>query len=226
MRSPIHGLAGLAQVRVGSLVNTNQVLTTVSTVDPMRASFAIPQQEYVQNAAEINRLVTASPGDEHYFVELILADGSVYPQRATRGVLNRQIDPQTGTLQAQAFFPNPNLLLRPGLFGKVRVHIPVEVDAPVVPERALMEVQGRQQIAVVDDQQRVQIRPVKLGPSFDHAYAVQEGVKPGERVIVEGQQNVLPGTKVNVAAMPMQGRPAPRQRRTGDGVDGGAGAAE
>jgi membrane fusion protein, multidrug efflux system len=219
VRSPIRGLAGLAQTRVGTLVSPNQVLTVVSTLEPMRASFSVSQQDYLRYADAINDPNAPKYAQQRYF-ELILVDGRVYPHRARDVVVNRQIESTTGTLQAQAFFPNPNGILRPGLFGNVRMHSGTSGDVPVLPERAVMELQGRFQVAVLDDQQRVQIRQVVLGPRFDHQYVVESGLRPGERVVVEGQQNLLPGTKVNVAQAQTQARqPAERQRPAPDGVE-------
>jgi membrane fusion protein (multidrug efflux system) len=197
VRSPILGLAGIAQARVGTLVNGEQVLTVVSTLDPMRASFAVSQQEYLEYSEAMNNPAAPEYANQRYF-ELILIDGRVYPQRARDLVVNRQIDPTTGTLQVQAFFPNPAGMLRPGLFGKVRVHAGSDRAVPVVPEQAVSQLQGRYQVAVVDDQQRVHVRQIEVGPQMEHEYPVESGLRPGERVIVEGLQNAVPGAKVNV----------------------------
>ena len=116
--------------------------------------------------------------------------------------VNREIDPTTGTLQLQALFPNPDGLLRPGLFGKVRVHVGGERDVAVVPERAISELQGQYQVAVVDDQQRLQMRQIKLGPPAGRDFVVESGLRPGERVVVEGQQSARPGAKVNAQPAP------------------------
>ncbi len=198
VRSPIKGLAGIAQTRVGTLVTPTQVLTIVSALDPMRASFNVSQQDYLRYAEAINHPNAPEVAQQRYF-ELILADGRTYSHRAHDVVVNRQIESTTGTLQVQAFFPNPDALLRPGLFGRVRMHAGTSGDMPVLPERAVTELQGQYQVAVLDDQQRVQVRQVTLGQLLGHEYVVESGLRPGERVIVEGQQNLLPGTKVNVA---------------------------
>jgi membrane fusion protein (multidrug efflux system) len=220
VRSPIEGRAGIAQTRVGTLVNPNQVLTVVSTLDPMRASFNISQQEYLEHAEPINHPNAPQYANRRYF-ELILVNGRVYPIRARDVIVNRQINPTTGTLLIQAFFPNPDGLLRPGLFGKVRMHSGENRGVPVVPERALTELQGRYQVAVVDEEQRVQVRSVQLGQQVDHAYVVESGLRPGERVIVEGQQNVQPGAKVN-AAPPEAEQPGEQQAaRQGARAGGG-----
>lgn len=224
VRSPIKGLAGLAQARVGTLVTPNQVLTIISTLDPMRASFNVSQQDYLRYAAAMKDPNAPEYAQQRYF-ELILVDGRIYPHRARDVVVNRQIESTTGTLQVQAFFPNPDGILRPGLFGNVRMHSGTSGDAPVLPERAVTQLQGQFQVAVLDDQQRVQIRQVALGPMFEHQYVIESGLRPGERVIVEGQQNLLPGTKVNVSQVEAQARqPAERQRPAPDGVDPDGGA--
>jgi membrane fusion protein (multidrug efflux system) len=195
VRSPIAGLAGLAQVRVGALVNANQILTIVSTVDSMRASFSVSQQDYLRYAADINAPnVSEHPGVEF---ELILINGQIYPHKAREVFVNRQIDVTTGTLQMQALFPNPQGLLRPGLFAKVRLHGSNQV-MPVVPERAVSQLQGQYQVTVIDSEQRAQIRRIDVGSLVEHVYAVNGGLRPGELVVVEGQQNVIPGAKVNV----------------------------
>jgi membrane fusion protein (multidrug efflux system) len=222
VRSPITGLVGIAQTRVGTLVNPTQVLTVVSTLDPMRASFNISQQEYLEYAEAINNPNAPQYANRRYF-ELVLVNGRVYAHRAREVIVNRQIDPTTGTLRIEAFFPNPNSLLRPGLFGKVRMHLGENREVPVVPERALTELQGRYQVALVDDQQRVQVRSVQLGQQVDHAYVVESGLRPGERVIVEGQQNAQPGAKVNAAPAEAPPQPAQEQAARQSGPPGGGG---
>jgi membrane fusion protein (multidrug efflux system) len=219
VRSPIRGLVGLAQTRVGTLVNPNQVLTIVSTIDPMRASFNVSQQDYLKYAEIINNPNAPEYAQQRWF-ELILVNGRIYPQRARELVVNRQIDPTTGTLLIQAFFSNPEGLLRPGLFGKVRVHAGTSVETPVVPERAVTELQGQYQVTIVDEQQRAQTRLVRIGQLLDHEYVVESGIRPGERVIVEGQQNILPGTKVNVSQAQAR-QPAGRQRAPEGGEQDG-----
>jgi membrane fusion protein (multidrug efflux system) len=215
VRSPIRGLAGLAQTRVGTLVNPNQVLTIVSTLDPVRASFNVSQQDYLQYADVFNNPNAPQYTQLRYF-ELLLLNGRVYPHRAREIIVNRQIDPTTGTLQVQALFPNPENLLRPGLFGRVRVHVGTNRDTPLVPEVAMTELQGQYQVSVIDDQQRVQTRQIKIGERIDHAYAVESGLRAGERVIVKGQQNAQPGAKVNVQQVAV---PEPSERQNVAGHD-------
>jgi membrane fusion protein (multidrug efflux system) len=222
VRSPVGGLVGLAQTRVGTLVTPSQVLTVISALDPMRASFSVSQQEYLQYADVFKRPDAPEYANQRFF-ELILANRKVYDHRARRIIVNRQIDPTTGTLQIQALFMNPDALLRPGLFGTVRVHAGLNQNEAAVPEAAVTEIQGQYQVAVVDAQNRVQLRTIKVGAPRDHQYLVESGLKPGERVIVEGQQNILPGSKVNLARAQMETVP-PEERQNVSGrdlVDGG-----
>jgi membrane fusion protein (multidrug efflux system) len=197
VRSPIDGLAGIAQTRVGNLVSSNQVLAVVSTIDPIRASVNISEREYLLNAERLNRANEPQYTKERT-IELILINGRPHPYQVRRVIVNRQVSQSTGTLLVQSLFPNPGNILRPGMFAKVRVHRGAQSGVLVVPERALQELQGRHQVAVIDDQQRVQMRTIELGQRIDHAYVVQAGLHAGERVVVDGLQNALPGAKVKV----------------------------
>jgi RND family efflux transporter MFP subunit len=197
VRSPIDGLAGIAQTRVGNLVNANVVLAVVSTLDPIRSSVNISEREYLGLAERLNHANEPRYANART-IELVLIDGHAHPYQVRRVIVNRQIDPSTGTLLVQALFPNPGNILRPGLFAKVRVHSGMQVDALLVPERAVQELQGQQQVGVVGADGRLQIRTVKLGRQIDHAFVVERGLVPGERVVVEGLQNAQPGAKVSV----------------------------
>ena len=214
VRSPIDGLAGIAQTRVGNLVNPNVVLAVVSTLDPIRSSVNISEREYLRFAERINRANEPQYANART-IQLILIDGRVYPYQVRRVIVNRQVDPTTGTLRIQALFPNPGNILRPGMFAKVRVSTGTQMDAVVVPERAVSELQGQHQVGVVGPDGRAQIRTVKLGQSIDHGYVVANGLAAGERVIVEGLQNVQPGAKVNVQEMA-----PPAQARTSSAPSG------
>jgi len=195
VRAPIPGIAGIAQTRVGNLVDPAQVLTVVSTVDPIRASYHISEAEYLGHAEVLNHINDPQYASSRY-LELILSDGRVHPYRAQRVIVNRMIDPTTGTLLIQALFPNPGNILRPGLFARVRVHTGRPVEALLLPKLAVQELQGSFRVAIVDSEGRAAVRTVKLGRALDDSYVVEEGLSPGERVIVEGQQNVQPGMKV------------------------------
>lgn len=201
IRSPIEGIAGISVAQVGDLIDESTVLTTVSQVDPIKVSFAVSEKEYLAYSSRIdlrpaadNRV--ASEGT----LELILADGSVHPQRGTATVANREIDRQTGTMQIVGQFPNPDNRLRPGLFAKVRATLEQRQGALLVPEQALQEVQGSYQLAVVDAQNTVHIRPVEVGPRVDAMRVIASGLNPGERVVVEGLQKVRQGVTVNPRA--------------------------
>ncbi len=217
VRSPVPGVAGIAAVRVGNLVDSNQVLTTVSTLDPIRASVNISEQEYLQNAEIINR-VNEPQYERTRWLELVLIDERVHPYGARRLIVNREINPQTGTLLIQALFPNPGNVLRPGLFAKVRLHTTREAPTLAIPEMAVQQIQGQARVAVVDDRNRVDVRAIKIGRLMDHEYLVEGGLRAGERVVVEGQQAVQPGAQVE----PQPWTPPPGQARDGGAGDGGA----
>jgi membrane fusion protein (multidrug efflux system) len=201
VRSPIAGLAGIAQTRVGNLVNPNLVLTVVSTLDPIRASVNISEREYLDAAERLNHANEPENANERT-LELVLIDGRVHPFQVRRVIVNRQIDPTTGTLLIQSLFPNPGNILRPGMFAKVRLHRGFQADVLVVPERAVQELQGLTQVAVIGPDGRVQVRTVKLGRLVDHTYVVESGLRAGEKVIIEGLQKVQPGAKVQVQEEP------------------------
>jgi membrane fusion protein (multidrug efflux system) len=204
VRSPIDGVSGIARTRVGNLVDSNQVLTVVSTLDPIRASYNISEQEYLQFAEIINHVNEPEYANTRS-LELVLINGRVHPYNARRVIVNREINPQTGTLLLQALFPNPGNILRPGLFAKVRLHLQREAPTVVVPEVAVQQIQGQTRVAVVDATNHVDIRTVRLGRIVDHAYLVESGLRAGERVVVEGMQNVQPGIEVQVLAAPPPG---------------------
>lgn len=197
VRAPISGIAGIAQTRVGSLVNPNQVLTILSTVDPIRASFYISEREYLSHAQVLNHINDPQYANRRY-LELLLSNGKVHSERARRIIVNRNVDPTTGTLLVQALFPNPGNILRPGLFAKVRVHVGTAKNMLLVPEQAVEEIQGTYRVAVVSPLRIVEIRTVKVGPIIDHHYVIYEGLHEGESVVVAGLQNARPGQKVVV----------------------------
>ena len=190
--SPITGIAGLATIQVGDLVTPmGTPLTTVSTVDPIKAYFTISEQEYLAQQRAGGTAKWANG------LELELADGSVYPHKGTFFMADRQVDVGTGALRIAALFPNPGNVLRPGQYGRVRAVMGMRKDAAVVPQRAVAELQGSYQVAVVGSDNKVTIRPVKMGERLPDAWVVEEGLRPGERVIVEGLQKVRSGVVVN-----------------------------
>jgi membrane fusion protein (multidrug efflux system) len=198
VRSPIDGIAGIAQVRVGNLVGPNSVLTVVSTVDPIRASINISEREYLRYAQVLNDANNPLVANRR-LIQLVLPNGRIHEYGARRVIVNRQIDPTTGTLLIQTLFENPGNILRPGMFAKVRVRTGRVSEVLVVPEVAVQELQGQHRVTVVDDQGVAQSRQIRLGRQIDHSFIVEEGLRAGERVVVSGAQNAPPGTKVTVA---------------------------
>ena len=194
--SPVDGIAGIAQTQIGNLVGPGTgILTTVSTVDPMRVFFPISEQAYLDfTGAGPAGAAPMFPADAR--LELVLGNGRVYPYPGKFYAADRQIDPTTGTLQIVALFPNPQNLLRPGQFGRVRAVVRTLRGALLVPQRALTELQGGYQVAVVDERNQAHIRMVQVGPPVGAERVVTDGLKPGERVIVEGFQKVKEGTVV------------------------------
>jgi len=190
--SPIDGIVGQAQVQVGNLVNpASGTITTVSTVDPIKGIFTVGEQEYLSltrgGVNDLNKLQ----------LDLVLADGSTYPHKGKFFFADRQVDQNTGAIQLEGLFPNPGNRLRPGQYGKVRAVIGTNTGALLVPQRAVSELQGAYQVAVVDSDNKVAIRAVKLGDTVGTMQIVTQGLKPGERVVAEGTQKVRPGVQVN-----------------------------
>lgn len=195
--SPIDGIAGIAQAQVGDLVNpTSGVLTTVSTVDPIRVYFNVGEQEYL----DFNRrnLIAAERGGSvaRVGLDLILADGTTYPQKGKFFVADRQVDPQTGAIRLAGIFANPGNTLRPGQYARVRAATSTEKDALLIPQRAVTELQGTYRVAVVGSDNKVSVKPVTLGPQVGSMWIIQDGLKAGETVVVMGTQRLTPGQVV------------------------------
>ncbi len=193
--SPVTGIAGIAKAQLGDLLSPSMPteLTTVSVVDPIKVYFNISEREYLKIA---NAAQASGSRTENVPLELILVDGSVYPQQGKVAVFNRQADATTGTFKVAALFPNPNNLLRPGQYGKVRATMSTIKGALLVPQRAVTEMQGKYLVAVVGADNKVDIRPVRVGERIGAEWVVSEGLKPDEKVIAEGTQKVRPGMTV------------------------------
>jgi len=190
--SPIDGIAGIAQAQVGDLVSTSSgVLTTVSTVDPIRDYFSVGEQEYLALQKRFSGLAK-----DHWKLQLILADGSTYSHEGEFYFADRQVNQNTGAIQLAALFPNPGNVLRPGQYGKVRAVVRTQQNALLIPQAAVTEQQGNYQVAVVDKSGRVAMSSVRVGERAGTMWVIQDGLKPGDQVVVEGQQNLRPGTKV------------------------------
>src|SRR5712691_3522427 len=203
--SPIDGIASIANGQIGDLVGpTTGELTTVSTVDPIKVYYNVTEQAYINFtklfATESDRYARLGQLE----IELILADGATYPLKGKIYAADRQISPTTGALRLAALFPNPNYALRPGEFGRVRVKIDLAKDALLVPQRAVMELQGSHQVAVVETDNKVHIQPVRVGERSGTLWIIQEGLKPGQRVVVEGTQKVREGMLVNTTNSPTE----------------------
>ncbi len=203
IRSPIDGIAGVARRQLGDSVGPGdpQPLTSVSKLDPIRVAFPVSEQEYLRFASRFQEALSQRnfPRDA---LELILADGTVYPHRGTGYPAGREIDPRTGTITVKGVFANPGNLLRPGQYARVRVETDVRRGATTVPQRALQDLQGLAQIAVVGPDRKVEVRTVQPGPSSGTLRVIEKGVAPGESVIVEGFQKVRPGMIVSPKPAP------------------------
>jgi membrane fusion protein (multidrug efflux system) len=201
IRSPIEGLAGKRDVAPGNLVGRGDatLLTTVSSINPIRVVLSISEAEYLRFTASVKKRDPKSGGAA---LELTLADGSVFPQKGRVIIADRAVDVKTGTLSLTAEFPNPDGLLRPGQFGRVRVAAEMAENAILVPQRAVQDIQGAKSVLVVGADNTVTLHTIRPGESVGDLLIVREGVQPGERVIVDGIQKARPGTKVNPSVVP------------------------
>jgi len=192
LTAPISGIAGQAQLQVGALVNPSSTpVTTVSTLDPIRDYFTVSEQDYIELQKQF-----ASSDRQRWKLQLILADGTIYPHEGAFYFAGRAVDQNTGAIQLAALFPNPGNVLRPGQYGKVRAVVRIEKGALLVPQPAVAELQGNYQVDVVGEDGKIAIRPVKVGDRIGTMWIIQDGLKPGERVVAEGQQTLLPGMTV------------------------------
>jgi membrane fusion protein, multidrug efflux system len=197
--SPTDGIIGTTKQKVGSLVGRGEstLLNTVSQIDPILFRCAIAEAEYLKIARRGDAYNQALK--KQYAVELILADGSVHPHKGKLDVIERAVDPTTGTLTGQFTFPNPERILRPSQYGRARLVIDVKQNALLIPQRAVQEIQGLNTVMVVKSDATVEQRMIKAGERVGDQWIIESGVKPGERVIVEGVQKVTPGIKVNAS---------------------------
>ena len=204
--SPISGIAGIARAQIGNLVGPGSIeeLTTVSTVDPIKVYIPMSEQEFLQIVEK------SRDRAERMALELILADGTVYPQKGTFAFADRQVDIKTGTIRVALLFPNPGNRLRPGQFAKVRAQTDTKKGALLVPQRAVSEIQGTYQVAVVDKQNKIEIRPVKVGDQVGGLWVIDRGLKAGEQVVAEGLLKVKQGVTVTTRPFrPQVGSAAP-----------------
>jgi len=190
--SPVNGVAGIAKTQLGNLVgpNNQEELTSVSTLDPIKVYININEREYL-NAAAAGKKVEEIP------LELILADGDIYPHQGHLAIIDRQVDPTTGTMKIGALFPNKDNKLRPGQYGRIRATVRVKEGALLVPQRAVTEIQGKYLVAVVAAENKIEIRPVQVGERIGTDWIIDKGLNPGEQVVAEGTQKVRAGMTVN-----------------------------
>ena len=174
-------------------------LTTVSTVDPIKVYFSVSEQEYL---AQSRALQSGGPNQWTRQLELVLADGIMYGHKGTFFMTDREVDVGTGALRLAALFPNPGNVLRPGQYGRVRATVGLRKDAAIVPQRAVSELQGSYQVAVVGEGNKIAIRPVRMGERVDSMWIVEEGLRSGELVVVEGIQKVRSGSIVQPRRAP------------------------
>jgi RND family efflux transporter MFP subunit len=189
LTSPIDGIAGVAAVQVGNLVGpAGNAITTVSTLDPIKANFTVSEQEYLglARADSLHKLQ----------LQLILADGTAHPHPGRFSFADRQVDPATGGIQLTGLFPNPGNTLRPGQYARVRAAVGIRAGALLVPQRAVIDTQGAYSVAVVDPNNTVRFASVKTGDRVGANWVIEEGLKPGERVVTEGLFQIRPGAVV------------------------------
>ena len=208
--SLIDGIAGIAQAQIGDLVGPTSLLTTVSTVDPIKVYFPVSERGYLDYVKENPDAAKRAAQETQLALQLILADGTLYAHKGRFSLADREVDVKTGTLRLQGLFPNPGNILRPGQYARVRAITTTRKGALLVPQRAVTELQGSYQVAVVGNDNKVIIRPVKVGERAGTEWIIEEGLKPGEKVIAEGIQRVKAGMTVSpkpLKAMP-EAKPA------------------
>jgi RND family efflux transporter MFP subunit len=184
--SLVDGVAAIATGQIGDLVGPGTLLTTVSQVDPIKAYFPLSEQEYMHMASLINARGNKSSMSGGATLKLVLGDGTVYPRTGKFLAADREIDVKTGTIRISAAFPNPDRILRPGQYGRVRAETGEQKDALLVPQRAVSELQGSFQVHVVGPDNKVSTKTVKVGERLGSRWVIESGLDPGARVVVEG----------------------------------------
>lgn len=224
--SPIDGVAGLAMAQIGDLVNPGaSILTTVSTLDPMRVYFNVSEQAYLEHRRQFPTAAERARDQASLEFQLLLADGTVYPYPGKFFFENRQVDVNTGTIEMAALFPNPQLLLRPGGYARVRLKSDTIKGALVVPQRAVTELQSSYEVAVVGRSNVVHIQPVKVGEQVGSQWIIRSGLHPNDRVVAEGTQRAREGTVIDPqpyreAALAASGWPWPTNQPPGQPLPG------
>ncbi len=196
VQAPITGVVAISSAQVGDLVSPQTLLTTVSQLDPIKVSFPVSEIEYLRFANQIRELQATGQPNPTAGLELILANGERYPEKGRFNVAGLAVTTTTGTIEAQGLFPNPGNLLRPGQFAKVRAVTDRIPGAIVIPQRAVRDLQGLTQVAVVGADDKVSFKTVKLGPATGSDYVVTSGLAAGERIVTEGLQKIRDGMLV------------------------------
>jgi membrane fusion protein (multidrug efflux system) len=209
VKSPITGVVAIASAQVGDLVSPQTLLTSVSQLDPIKVNFPVSEIDYLRFAKRIREREATQQPDQTAGLELILANGERYPEPGRFNVAGLAVTTTTGTIDAQGLFPNPGNLLRPGQFAKVRAVTDRIPGAIVIPQRAVRDLQGLSQVAVVGPEDKVSFKTVKLGPASGSDYVVESGLAPGDRVVTEGLQKVRDGAVVKPVAPATQTGEAP-----------------
>jgi membrane fusion protein (multidrug efflux system) len=199
VRSLVDGVAGIATGQVGNLVGPQTVLTTVSQLDPIKVYFVASEQQYLAFVQRNPTVASREKAERELVLDLLLSDGTTYPRKGKFFAADRHVDAQTGAIRLAGLFPNPDNVLRPGQYGRVRFISYIRLAALLVPQKAVTELQGMYQVAVVGNDDKVSIRTVQVGERSGPMWIIEQGVKPGERVVVEGVQKVRDGMPVKIA---------------------------
>jgi RND family efflux transporter MFP subunit len=199
VRSLVDGVAGIATGQVGNLVGPQTVLTTVSQLDPIKVYFVASEQQYLAFVQRNPTAASREKAERELVLDLVLSDGTTYPRKGKFFAADRHVDAQTGAIRLAGLFPNPDNVLRPGQYGRVRFISYIRLAALLVPQKAVTELQGMYQVAVVGNDDKVSIRTVQVGERSGPMWIIEQGVKPGERVVVEGVQKVRDGMPVKIA---------------------------
>jgi membrane fusion protein, multidrug efflux system len=203
--SPLTGVVGRTDLSVGDFVaagSSGAPVTTVSTVDPIKLVFSVSEKDYLEAADRIREILAKPLDQREATVELIRADGKLHPYKGRFLAADRQVDEKTGTIRISAIFPNPGNILRPGQYARLRIKMQERAGALLIPQRAVLELQGRNFVWVVDDANKVSQRKVTVGPRFGSDWVIEDGLKQGERIVVEGLQNVRDGATVQPSTAP------------------------
>jgi membrane fusion protein (multidrug efflux system) len=214
--APIEGVVGISKAQIGDLIDASSELTSISTLDPIRVYFPVSEAEYLEAAEKVQQGYKDLKQGKEYsgaLLELVLGGEKIYQHKGQFHLVDRQVDSKTGTIRVAALFPNPNNLLRPGQFARVRAVTKTRDKAILVPQRAVTEMQGNYHVAVVTPENKVEIRPVKVAQRSGSLWIIDHGLKQGERVVVEGLQKIKAGMTVD--PKPFQDQPQDKAEKIG-----------